>query len=224
MRLLGVCSSLVLLQPLSCISFFFQAEDGIRVTSVTGVQTCALPIYFTTSKSCQLARQAAPLERLDARPRRRRRHGRTEHLPERARELYRARVLERIYVGAESLLASRLHIELAQQIEVACDVHAAVRDQHGVRARHDLEAGVLARDLLQEANTLFRSDELERHDLRHEPEWGRGGEVFSDPHRPRRRADRKSTRLNSSHRCISYAVFCLKKKNTNKKITMPYTT
>src|SRR5437762_11297309 len=27
--------------------------------------------------------------------------------------------------------------------------------------------------------------------------------------------DRKSTRLNSSHRCISYAVFCLKKKKTN---------
>src|SRR5437879_10258898 len=25
--------------------FFFQAEDGIRYTSVTGVQTCALPIY-----------------------------------------------------------------------------------------------------------------------------------------------------------------------------------
>src|SRR5436189_2897156 len=27
--------------------------------------------------------------------------------------------------------------------------------------------------------------------------------------------DRKSTRLNSSHRCISYAVFCLKKKKDN---------
>src|SRR5437762_5442537 len=27
-----------------------------------------------------------------------------------------------------------------------------------------------------------------------------------------RARDRKSTRLNSSHRCISYAVFCLKKK------------
>src|SRR5437763_13179239 len=27
--------------------------------------------------------------------------------------------------------------------------------------------------------------------------------------------DRKSTRLNSSHRCISYAVFCLKKKKNN---------
>src|SRR5437762_5736143 len=30
--------------------------------------------------------------------------------------------------------------------------------------------------------------------------------------------DRKSTRLNSSHRCISYAVFCLKKKKTMKNI------
>src|SRR5256885_6143809 len=28
-------------------------------------------------------------------------------------------------------------------------------------------------------------------------------------------ADRKSTRLNSSHLVISYAVFCLKKKNSN---------
>src|SRR5437764_2163358 len=30
------------------------------------------------------------------------------------------------------------------------------------------------------------------------------------------RSDRKSTRLNSSHRCISYAVFCLKKKNVKQ--------
>src|SRR5690348_17470715 len=29
--------------------------------------------------------------------------------------------------------------------------------------------------------------------------------------------DRKSTRLNSSHPSISYAVFCLKKKNVNNK-------
>src|SRR5437867_9369322 len=31
------------------------------------------------------------------------------------------------------------------------------------------------------------------------------------------RRDRKSTRLNSTHRTISYAVFCLKKKKINKK-------
>src|SRR2546426_12609515 len=30
--------------------------------------------------------------------------------------------------------------------------------------------------------------------------------------------DRKSTRLNSSHLVISYAVFCLKKKKKNKRI------
>ena len=28
--------------------FFFQAEDGIRDVAVTGVQTCALPIYVRT--------------------------------------------------------------------------------------------------------------------------------------------------------------------------------
>src|SRR5437879_10187731 len=32
--------------------------------------------------------------------------------------------------------------------------------------------------------------------------------------------DRKSTRLNSSHRCISYAVFCLKKKKPTPKNTL----
>src|SRR5258708_27761716 len=31
--------------------------------------------------------------------------------------------------------------------------------------------------------------------------------------------DRKSTRLNSSHQIISYAVFCLKKKKTKKNLT-----
>src|SRR5437762_11078854 len=37
--------------------------------------------------------------------------------------------------------------------------------------------------------------------------------------------DRKSTRLNSSHRCISYAVFCLKKikKKKNHKPLIPHT-
>src|SRR2546430_11477372 len=31
----------------NCCFFFFQAEDGIRDLTVTGVQTCALPISFT---------------------------------------------------------------------------------------------------------------------------------------------------------------------------------
>src|SRR2546430_10255933 len=41
--------------------------------------------------------------------------------------------------------------------------------------------------------------------------------LLSSTHGIRRRArDRKSTRLNSSHSQISYAVFCLKKKKTKK--------
>src|SRR5690606_40167659 len=32
-----------------CIIFFFQAEDGIRDFHVTGVQTCALPIFINSA-------------------------------------------------------------------------------------------------------------------------------------------------------------------------------
>src|SRR5258708_29473307 len=35
------------------------------------------------------------------------------------------------------------------------------------------------------------------------------------------RQDRKSTRLNSSHQIISYAVFCLKKKKHTSKLQSP---
>src|SRR5947208_12040043 len=44
-----------------------------------------------------------------------------------------------------------------------------------------------------------------------------GGGPDRDRHEHQHRdRDRKSTRLNSSHQIISYAVFCLKKKNINK--------
>src|SRR5256886_12792781 len=36
-----------------CFFFFFQAEDGIRDLTVTGVQTCALPISLATMSSLQ---------------------------------------------------------------------------------------------------------------------------------------------------------------------------
>src|SRR5688572_32576028 len=49
----------------------------------------------------------------------------------------------------------------------------------------------------------------------------RRGDAFSDPRKAREvlarphQRDRKSTRLNSSHSQISYAVFCLKKKKND---------
>src|SRR3712207_7777834 len=42
-----------------------------------------------------------------------------------------------------------------------------------------------------------------------------GRACYHDPRKIIHAEDRKSTRLNSSHANISYAVFCLKKKNTN---------
>src|SRR5438309_8663017 len=54
--------------------------------------------------------------------------------------------------------------------------------------------------------TLFRSNEVS-DEVVHQDRKG--------PPRARRRGDRKSTRLNSSHSSISYAVFCLKKKKNN---------
>src|SRR5690242_21736118 len=68
--------------------------------------------------------------------------------------------------------------------------------------------------------TLFRSQTW-RQDR--EPSPGRrvGGVIVhpaSDERQRRVGADRKSTRLNSSHMSISYAVFCLKKKTKVSRI------
>src|SRR3712207_7659433 len=87
--------------------------------------------------------------------------------------------------------------------------------------------------------TLFRS--VLQPDLRRAPPQlgriGGGGAAVGRPHRGRRQPgvesllrhgarryrramrpiDRKSTRLNSSHANISYAVFCLEKKKKTKK-------
>src|SRR5438034_8787265 len=74
--------------------------------------------------------------------------------------------------------------------------------------------------------TLFRSVTVNNYLARRDSQWM--GHVFgylgltvgciddTEPSSPERKAaymaDRKSTRLNSSHTVISYAVFCLKKK------------
>src|SRR3712207_7215600 len=67
--------------------------------------------------------------------------------------------------------------------------------------------------------TLFRSARGGGPELAHALQ-GRRAHQRHDPQQPpgregREPADRKSTRLNSSHANISYAVFCLKKKPTS---------
>src|SRR5206468_9259966 len=104
--------------------FVCQAEDGIRVLIVTGVQTCALPIYLDE-------RRAVP------RP-------------------------------------------------ASTDSGSTAVAQPARPDRRTVDVGV---------------------DLRPSPAQHHGTSGI------RRNTDRKSTRLNSSHDQISYAVFCLKKKN-----------
>src|SRR5688500_19959858 len=64
---------------------------------------------------------------------------------------------------------------------------------------------------LHDALPIFEDPEDSGHkafNYRTEPMW--------------KRLDRKSTRLNSSHLVISYAVFCLKKKKNTRETTTPY--
>src|SRR5437867_10514648 len=70
--------------------------------------------------------------------------------------------------------------------------------------------------------TLFRSHAVHRqHERRRER---REVQVAARVVAPLlvRAADRKSTRLNSSHRTISYAVFCLKKKKRNLAVIVDH--
>src|SRR5256886_13479291 len=105
------------------VFFFFQAEDGIRDLTVTGVQTCALPIYQPQQNERFELRWALPSGYFVART---------------------AGSFCRIF-SEQQLLSEPIRAKLQQRSA------------------------------------------------------GTGG-------------DRKSTRLNSSHSQISYAVFCLKKK------------
>src|SRR5438034_2466585 len=84
--------------------------------------------------------------------------------------------------------------------------------------------------------TLFRSAQIWRraslpHGSRPQsqaPDWANRPPIVVEHSVPQpvsfqsdRRPDRKSTRLNSSHTVISYAVFCLKKKkNTSKALNI----
>src|SRR3712207_6882597 len=74
--------------------------------------------------------------------------------------------------------------------------------------------------------TLFRSHHLARgrpqttDELGHSPFMTTDRKIRASEVRCRAKPDRKSTRLNSSHANISYAVFCLKKKNKDQKLTL----
>src|SRR2546428_4054407 len=76
------------------------------------------------------------------------------------------------------------------------DLHGSVEKDLEVRVRENHRADVAA--------------------LHHHPALAPRALLFGNEHSPHA-GDRKSTRLNSSHDQISYAVFCLKKKKNDVK-------
>src|SRR5437870_10982831 len=76
--------------------------------------------------------------------------------------------------------------------------------------------GINATDLGRPRGGGAERDREQHHDGDEKPT---AGDRYSAEAEPRGR-DRKSTRLNSSHVAISYAVFCLKKKTTQKNLTI----
>src|SRR4051794_41760264 len=68
---------------------------------------------------------------------------------------------------------------------------------------------------LHDALPIFARGALERHGHR---AGRRDVLAVGQVHLLRQERDRKSTRLNSSHPSISYAVFCLKKKKKETKL------
>src|SRR5690242_21083055 len=98
------------------------------------------------------------------------------------------------------------------------------RCRHGRKSRKLIPRNIL---LLQPLGYCAAALNLHRQrqstaahiNTKHDPLFTR---VVREHHGPgasdkRVKGDRKSTRLNSSHMSISYAVFCLKKKKKNKK-------
>src|SRR5439155_14988457 len=121
-------------------------------------------------------------------------------------------------IGAKTLFATHYHevTELAARLPRLKNFNVAVREWHeqivflrkivegGTDKSYGIQVARLAgvpKLVLERAKEILRN--LEESELTPE------GDV--------RQADRKSTRLNSSHVAISYAVFCLKKKKKNKK-------
>src|SRR2546422_8583296 len=97
----------------------------------------------------------------------------------------------------------------SQGLVAAVDQAVPARDGREERGRRDGQRRSRRRGGRGDALGLRAAEsEVQRHVARLRTPPGQGAVP--------RAADRKSTRLNSSHGYISYAVFCLKKKKTPK--------
>src|SRR2546429_934204 len=233
--------------------FFFQAEDGIRDVAVTGVQTCALPIWMMLVVVSLTLGSTWVLGNADANPvgkgllvvTNQKEHTVLVVDPDARREL------AKVVVGVNG-----------HEVMVSKDgrfAYVPIYGNSGVGRPGTDGSTIDVVDL--QARKLAATIDLGKPLRPHRAEWGPDGMLYVtaelgnavdvlDPNTRKvvaeiptgqqeshmlvispdgRRAytanvgagsvsvlglDRKSTRLNSSHGYISYAVFCLKKKNT----------
>src|SRR3989454_1341415 len=174
--------------------FFFQAEDGIRDYKVTGVQTCALPICEGLRRGTQggarrrTASWRAPSALLPSI--RESRHLRSVGAPVAPQ---RRRLAGKPHTGSRCADRSRPRWRCLQpSAGTRRGARARQAPKHGYCTPTETEPAAPARAGSRRPGTTPR--------LLAPGPW----------------TDRKSTRLNSSHLVISYAVFCLKKKKTRK--------
>src|SRR5437667_7754998 len=115
-----------------------------------------------------------------------------------------------VHVGAYEHARKNARVEIVrdQNSVLIVNAHAEVNDpvddalKIGEVSRGDIHDSRIERGIADVGNVIAESEAAQRTDARF-------GKV--------RREDRKSTRLNSSHITISYAVFCLKKKKKKKQ-------
>src|SRR6266568_5486072 len=171
-----------------CFFFFFQAEDGIRDGTVTGVQTCALPIFTRMGARIETTQGRAPLIVDGAGDLR----GIEYALPVASAQVKSAVLLAALNAdGATTVIEpvpTRDHTELMLEAAGARvrrrPASVSVEPAGSLRLGEVVVPGDFsAAAPFLVAATLLAGSELTIHD------------------------DRKSTRLNSSHSSISYAVF-----------------
>src|SRR2546429_3400298 len=210
------------------VFFFFQAEDGIRDVAVTGVQTCALPIYFKTDFIYDLkpagntdafVPSSIPIPTVVGV------NNTTVSIrPTRLSLDFRVPTTNigdvRFYVEGDlfgtNATTPRLRHAYAQARNVLIgqtfsnfmdpDGFPDTLDFQGPNGMVSVRNPQLRYGLaLTPSTTLYISVEKPSSDV-----IFKTPQFSNQPNAPG--PDRKSTRLNSSHGYISYAVFCLKKK------------
>src|SRR2546430_3449851 len=217
------------LVSVSVVFFFFQAEDGIRDLTVTGVQTCALPIALPGGMLT-----SSPVRGLRPMPVLR---GFTLKTPKRRSSMRwpRPRACfndSKTVSTACSALVRLMFVVATTAFTISSLITRSSRasepDARGCGAGCQGRGGSSTLNIFWRSRSNHFGVATDRRDRSKVISGGMDGRQARpmDPahvagaqddravYGPAGARDRKSTRLNSSHSQISYAVFCLKKKKT----------